>query len=307
MTSAITSSTSWNTEEDHRLQQLPIEAQIMYLRGIRRFMDYKNGIAGKAKAISWKSLSELCVPSVRFLGSNTLHHDPTRQKVRSAIEQMERVGLVEKLDQSARYVGLIFRCIWAKTDESAQIMNNPRTTTSPKRVEKPLITQQTSGIEAVEQPDLSTGKTTPTTTRTTSNPLSEILDSTHSPVLAFLRKNGINTPPQHQGLMMIEKMKDWKQVVNTAIGRARTYKPKGTIPFNYLDRVIQSICQEQKPKKARNLTLPYNDHDLEKWALKLGLPNPSMGESYATYRSRLKRCLEQQRHEVDKEAMPCRH
>ena len=51
--------TSWNDEEDAALQGLSADAQLIYLRGIRRYMNYQTRIAGIERKINLLSLKEV--------------------------------------------------------------------------------------------------------------------------------------------------------------------------------------------------------------------------------------------------------
>lgn len=109
----------WNAEEDDALQYLQTRTQIVYLRGIRRYAD-KNGIAGITRAISWKSLSEVC--EVRPPpGSHEPISAPSRKAIRCDIDRLVKTGLIEVLPQSERFKGLVFKCLLAAQDQSVQM------------------------------------------------------------------------------------------------------------------------------------------------------------------------------------------
>lgn len=82
----------WNEEEDAALQGLSLEAQVIYLRGIRRFAD-KNGVAGIERRINRASLSEVChyLPS---RGSHKQESRPTWDAVRRRLQELEAAGLI---------------------------------------------------------------------------------------------------------------------------------------------------------------------------------------------------------------------
>lgn len=114
----------WNSEEDDALQYLPLRAQVIYLRGIRRFAD-SHGVAGARNRISWKSLSE--VAEFRPSKTSNLPKDiPSRKAIRAAIGQLEKAGLIEVLPESARFSGLVFRCLLASKDQSVKIKKGLR-------------------------------------------------------------------------------------------------------------------------------------------------------------------------------------
>lgn len=120
------------------MQYLPLRAQVIYLRGIRRYAD-KNGIAGVKRSISWKSLSE--VAEVRpERGSTDPLETPSRKAIRVSIAQLERAGLVEQLPQSERFKGLVFKCLLAVKGKSAQMRKGQRGAMMPQRNEGPRQT-----------------------------------------------------------------------------------------------------------------------------------------------------------------------
>lgn len=82
----------WNDDEDAALQGLSLEAQIIYLRGIRRFAD-KNGVAGIERRINRASLSEVChfLPVRR---SPRPESKPTWEQVRHRLNELENAGLI---------------------------------------------------------------------------------------------------------------------------------------------------------------------------------------------------------------------
>lgn len=103
----------WNDEEDAALQGLSAEAQVVYLRGIRRFAD-KNGISGLARRINWASLCECChfVPDI---GSKKKSVMPTRDTIKHRLGELERAGLI------VRRENLVFELPLAIQNESVQM------------------------------------------------------------------------------------------------------------------------------------------------------------------------------------------
>lgn len=119
--------TSWNDEEDDALQGLPLRAQIMYLRGIRRYMDYSTRISGGHKRrISLAMLSEIVEEYI----NRAMQDKPTKHAVRAAIEQLKRAGLIERIEDKDY---LIFFLPLADTNESVQINNRTTTAQQPHR------------------------------------------------------------------------------------------------------------------------------------------------------------------------------
>ena len=86
--------TSWNDEEDDALQGLPLRAQIIYLRGIRRYMDYASRICGgPMRRISLTMLAETAQESV----NRQIQPKTTKDGIRASLEQLKRAGLIERM------------------------------------------------------------------------------------------------------------------------------------------------------------------------------------------------------------------
>lgn len=143
---------SWTPGEDDALQYLPLLDQVIYLRGIRRFMNRETGIAGLARGISWKSLSEIAEVH-RQRGSTDPESTPTRQAIRSALVRLERAGLITKLPASARFEGLVFRCDRYLQDSYVSGRNNHENNHGEgPRSDTPEI-EQSRGFEGMPKPD----------------------------------------------------------------------------------------------------------------------------------------------------------
>ena len=134
--------TQFNDDEDSVLQGLRPATQVIYLRGIRRFMDYETGLVGVKRKISYTSLSECCefIPDTRC---NIKAERKTKEGVRAAIKELVRAGLVEKIVDKNQ---LIFKCILATTDESVLSMNNTRTTHEQPPMSNPSNPNELNGL-----------------------------------------------------------------------------------------------------------------------------------------------------------------
>ena len=109
--------TCWNDGEDERLQGLPIAAQVLYLRGMRRHMDFQDGLVGMKRRISWQAIREvLYVEPHQGAGATGA---PSKDQVRRLAALLERAGLVEiRSDMQSKR--LVFFLPLAFTDESVQ-------------------------------------------------------------------------------------------------------------------------------------------------------------------------------------------
>lgn len=105
----------WNDDEDAALQGLTPEAQVIYLRGFRRYMSYTTGIAGGPhRKLSYRAFAELIAVDPDW-GSNRRRSDtPTVGHVRARVAELERAGLVIN-HGSSRGRGLVFKLPLADT------------------------------------------------------------------------------------------------------------------------------------------------------------------------------------------------
>lgn len=86
----------WNELEDALLEELPPEIERLYLRGIRKFMDYTTGITGQKRRVSmeqFKQLLEYHPPA----GSREKPRYYTRQQITRMLDRLEQVGLIVRL------------------------------------------------------------------------------------------------------------------------------------------------------------------------------------------------------------------
>ncbi len=137
-------STQWNDEEDAALDYLPHLDQVIYLRGIRRRMNYRTGLAGKDWPISYAWLTQLLEVQMEP-GSHAVAAPPlTRSALRASFARLERAGLVKRIPTPER--GLIFQCPLASRDQSARWRNDPRTTPERPQGNDPNLIKDNSRL-----------------------------------------------------------------------------------------------------------------------------------------------------------------
>lgn len=117
--------TSWNDDEEDALSYLPWEAQVLYLRGLRRFMDYQTGVVGVKRRVSYQGFSELLEVQPER-GSKRAPVSRTKSQLRALLLLLGRAGLIARVPGYEK--GLVFRCCLATLDKSAQMRNNTGTT-----------------------------------------------------------------------------------------------------------------------------------------------------------------------------------
>jgi len=103
-----------NSEERAALYGLPHMYQLVYLLGIRPYMDYATGVVGVKRGISYQSLTEeLYVepqPGIKAF-------KPSIQQMRRAVYGLEKKGLVYRESEGKQ---LILKCVLATADYSVQ-------------------------------------------------------------------------------------------------------------------------------------------------------------------------------------------
>lgn len=119
--------TSWSDAEDEALQGLPVAAQVLYLRGLRRWMDFRSGLVGVHRRISWQMLTEVLYvePARGVRGTGRVHESA----VRRLAGRLEAAGLVQRRSAGPRDY-LIFFLPLAITDQSAQKKADSKSTAS---------------------------------------------------------------------------------------------------------------------------------------------------------------------------------
>lgn len=107
--------------EEEALLGLRHEARILYMLGLRPFMDFKTGIVGRKRVVCHKGFIELL--EVRpDRGSKLGAVVPvTKSGVRSLLSLLERCGLVEKIEQRRRIDPMVFKLPLADYDEKIRI------------------------------------------------------------------------------------------------------------------------------------------------------------------------------------------
>lgn len=126
--------TSWNGDEDDALQGLPLRAQIIYLRGIRRYMDYNSRICGgPQRRISLCMLAEITQEAV----NRQLLPKVSKDGVRASLDQLKRAGLIMRVDDPDYLIFFL-----PKADGHKSVCNN-HPTTAPQPAHSHNLSAQT--------------------------------------------------------------------------------------------------------------------------------------------------------------------
>lgn len=95
-------------EEDDALQGLPLLAQTIYVRVLRRHMDYGTGIVGRARRVSYQQMRETCEVDGDYTESHA-RWQPSVQQINRALRHLEGAGLIVRLPKRKRTDPLVFR------------------------------------------------------------------------------------------------------------------------------------------------------------------------------------------------------
>jgi len=107
-------------DEYAALLRLPHKARLIYLMELRRYMNYSTGIVGRPpRLISLCGLRELLEVSKRYTANNKADRCTVKQ-VRTALNQLERVGLIKRLSGTRKNdkETLVFKLKLAHWDQS---------------------------------------------------------------------------------------------------------------------------------------------------------------------------------------------
>ena len=121
-----------NDKELSALNGLPHLQRLVYLQGIRPYVDYKTGIAGIKRGISYQSIAESLYvephPGVKSVSYN-------KEQLRRAIKNLERIGLISIKSGDWQ---LVIHCILVTADNSVQ--NKADTMSTPQTDIKSSVT-----------------------------------------------------------------------------------------------------------------------------------------------------------------------
>ena len=102
-------------EQALETEYLTHEAYVLYSKCIRKHMDYRTGITGIQRKVSYQMFKER-LEIRRKRGSKLPDFVPTIKQVRGYIDELIEVGLIEKLPTNKRTDPMVFRCVLATTD-----------------------------------------------------------------------------------------------------------------------------------------------------------------------------------------------
>jgi|GEM_PF-1741599 len=104
-----------NAAERAALRGLPYLSRLVYLFGLRPFMDYGTGIVGFRRGVSWKSIAEeLYIEPHPGIKSG----EPSEKELRRALVWLQKAGLLSANKDGKKR--LIFECLLASRDNCAR-------------------------------------------------------------------------------------------------------------------------------------------------------------------------------------------
>lgn len=86
----------FNEDEDAAMEYLPHSDQVLYLRGMRKNMDFSSGTVGITRRISYQGFKELLEVN-RNQGSTKANYAPSRDELRAMVARLIKVGLLERI------------------------------------------------------------------------------------------------------------------------------------------------------------------------------------------------------------------
>jgi hypothetical protein len=116
----------FNEDEDAAMEYLPHADQVLYLRGMRKNMDFSTGVVGIRRAISYQGFKELLEIN-RRQGSNKPSYAPTKDELRACIERLVKAGLLERinLNTGSRIERMVFRLPLAHVGQRSISIKEP--------------------------------------------------------------------------------------------------------------------------------------------------------------------------------------
>lgn len=263
--------TQFNDFEEEALDGLPWDAQLLYLRFLRRRMDYETGEVGRKPRVSWQALREVLHVEKKQGCANT--GSPSRDRVKRAAKHLEAAGLIVMRSlQTEKH--LIFFLPLADTDKSAQNKPARNPPDQPARVEaapdngsgdKPAHAESgkaaqhpipvknirngyisgTSIAREIEYDDQESDQEFfehPPQQKASTGKAVGNEPGQHVQLAVFLRAQGVDVMPMNPLLSQwISDLQVTEQECAQAINICRKHLgPKTLIPYKYLDKVLRS-------------------------------------------------------------------
>lgn len=107
-------------EEMQALLGLRHDARLLYLMGLRPFMDASSGLVGVKRRVSYQGFRELLEVTPERGSALGAIQSPSQSAMRNLLCLLERNGLIEKVPQERRIDPMVFRlplALWCGVDQ----------------------------------------------------------------------------------------------------------------------------------------------------------------------------------------------
>ena len=158
-------------KELEAMNGIPNLQSILYIKGLRPYMDFKTGIVGQVRGISWQSLREALYvePAAGIVGSGS----PSRQQVRTAANGLMRVGLITSMSIGKQ---LIFKCVLAETDITKKNKVNTKSTREVNTLKPNTVARSSYKVNTPKTGEVNTPPSVRDLKTSTSSESSPLLD-----------------------------------------------------------------------------------------------------------------------------------
>lgn len=290
------------------LQGLPWRAQLVYIHGIKPYMDSKSGVVGLRRGISYQSISECLFVEpaqrrVRFV-------KPTVKELRVSVDQLVSVGLLSVVPAIRR---LVFRCDLAMAHKSERNLKGSERAEEGQTLEgrpEAMSGAACGGIKGRVYPQVkNANKGTPLMSKSNKPYNSVVAVVSNLPRAHVDRAGLINalaaacdvsgclvfSAERIQSARVQSMVDDWvragvsAKTVSQTIVMVLARGVKLNSPAYLADAVREFADEQSGAAEARRdaLRVPRADDRLEGWARENGFSKPGKMDSFADYRGKL--------------------
>lgn len=206
------------TNELSALREIPLMQRVVYLMGIRPYMDRKTFMVGIKRKISYQSLREtLYVAPIKGVKTGC----PSHQQMKRVIKSLARQGIIEIRSTTKN---LIVKCLLANPYEPVDIENESQPEKSPS-----TQVEQNQSVPPENQKSMKTGRP------------------------AYLSKSAFNAEPSSNLKDLYQKFEQFWQLYPLPSYKAEAWKQFQQIdPDDSLFAQIMYVLQEQITKIDRS-------------------------------------------------------
>lgn len=111
--------------EQEALNGMPSSARVLYMLGLRPYMDYASGVVGVRRRISLQGFRELLEYEPDRGSRLGARYTPTKDEVRNEVERLVRSGLLLRLPKKRRNDPLVFKLPLADCDAKLRLNEEP--------------------------------------------------------------------------------------------------------------------------------------------------------------------------------------